>query len=88
MTARGEIDSPLNHEEAAKVVMELRDAGIESIAVCLLHSYANPVHEIALGKIIASLHPTAYVSLSHRIMREYREYERTSTTVINAYVGQ
>lgn len=87
MTARGEIYTALNREEAAATVAELKRAGVESIAVCLLHSYANPAHEEALGEIIASIHPTAYVTLSHHILREYREYERTSTTAVNAYVG-
>jgi len=87
MTARGEIHTPLNHEEAAAVVAELKDAGVQSIAVCLLHSYANPAHEEALGETIAAIYPEAYVTLSHRILREYREYERTSTTAVNAYVG-
>ena len=87
MTARGEIHTPLNQEEASRVVAELKKAGVASIAVCLLHSYANPAHEEALGEIIASVHPDAYVTLSHRILREYREYERTSTTAVNAYVG-
>lgn len=87
ITASGEVRTPLEAEGAAAVVAELREAGVESIAVCLLHSYANPAHEVALGKIIDSVHPKAYVSLSHRILREYREYERTSTTVVNAYVG-
>jgi len=87
MTARGEIHTPLNREEAAAVVAELKDTGVDSIAVCLLHSYANPAHEEALGEIIASVYPGAYVTLSHHILREYREYERTSTTAVNAYVG-
>lgn len=87
ITARGEVHTPLGQEAAAAIVAELKDAGVESIAVCLLHSYTNPVHEIALGRIIGSVHPNAYVSLSYRILREYREYERTSTTVVNAYVG-
>ena len=87
MTAHGEIHTPLNRAEAAAVVAELKNSGVQSIAVCLLHSYANPSHEEALGEIIASVYPEAYVTLSHRILREYREYERTSTTAVNAYVG-
>jgi N-methylhydantoinase A len=87
MTARGEIHTPLNRAEAAAVVAELKNSGVQSIAVCLLHSYANPSHEEALGEIIASVYPDAYVTLSHRILREYREYERTSTTAVNAYVA-
>jgi N-methylhydantoinase A len=87
ITALGEVDTPLETESAAATIAELKEAGVQSIAVCLLHSYANPEHEIALGRVIGSAHARAYVSLSHRILREYREYERTSTTVINAYVG-
>jgi N-methylhydantoinase A len=87
MTARGEVHTPLDREQAAAVVADLKNAGVEAIAVCLLHSYANPAHEEALGEIITSVHPDAYVALSHRILREYREYERTSTTAVNAYVG-
>jgi len=52
-----------------------------------LHSYANPEHERAAGEIVRRTLPDAYVSLSHEILREYREFERTSTTVVNAYVG-
>ncbi|MDZ4347368.1 MAG: hydantoinase/oxoprolinase family protein [Candidatus Binatia bacterium] len=86
MTARGEIHTPLNRAEATAVVAELKNSGVQSIAVCLLHSYANPAHEEALGEIIASVYPEAYLTLSHRVLREYREYERTSTTAVNAYV--
>jgi N-methylhydantoinase A/oxoprolinase/acetone carboxylase beta subunit/N-methylhydantoinase B/oxoprolinase/acetone carboxylase alpha subunit len=87
MLADGAVHRPLDTEHARQVILELKDSGIESVAVCLLHSYANPEHELAIGRLIAELWPEAYVTLSHEIMREYREYERTSTTVLNAYVG-
>ena len=61
--------------------------GATSIAVCTLHSYANPEHEERIGELVQQLAPDVYTTLSHRILREYREYERTSTTVVNAYVG-
>ena len=61
--------------------------GVEAVAVCFLHSYANPEHEQQAGEIVSKAMPKAYVSLSHEIMREYREYERISTTVVNAYIG-
>ena len=61
--------------------------GVEAVAVCFLHSYANPSHERAPATIMRAALPDAYVSLSHEILREYREYERTSTTVVNAYIG-
>ena len=60
---------------------------MEAVAVCFLHSYVNPDHERAAGEIIRAALPDAYLSLSHDILREYREYERTSTTVVNAYIG-
>lgn len=87
VTAAGSIKKSLDREHAAGVVKELRALGVEAIAVCLLHSYANPEHERILGDLVRELHPEAYASLSHRILREYREYERTSTTAVNAYVG-
>jgi N-methylhydantoinase A len=61
--------------------------GVEAVAVCFLHSYANPEHERQAGEIVQAALPKAYVSLSHEILREYREYERISTTVVNAYIG-
>ncbi len=61
--------------------------GVEAVAVCFLHSYANPEHEQQAGEIVEKALPKAYVSLSHEILREYREYERISTTVVNAYIG-
>ena len=66
---------------------ELKAAGVEAVAVSFLHSYANPEHERQAGEIVRAALPDAYVSLSHEILREYREYERTSTTVVNAYIG-
>lgn len=85
--ADGSVRTPLDLGHARTVIDELRASGVESIAVCLLHSYANPDHEIALGRLIEEMWPEAYITLSHEVMREYREYERTSTTVLNAYVG-
>ncbi|MGP4014484.1 hydantoinase/oxoprolinase family protein [Saccharopolyspora sp. 5N708] len=85
--ADGTVRTPLDVAGATELIEELRASGVQSIAVCLLHSYANPDHELELGRLIERLWPEAYVTLSHQIMREYREYERTSTTVLNAYVG-
>ena len=69
-----------------RAVQELVAEGVESLAVSLLHSYANPDHEKAIGALLASEFPELWVSLSHRILPVIREYERTSTTVLNAYV--
>ena len=61
--------------------------GIEAVAVCFLHSYANPAHEAAAGDVLRRHFPDLFVTLSHELLREFREYERTSTTVLNAFVG-
>jgi N-methylhydantoinase A len=85
--ATGEVLRPLDERSATKTIAELKAAAVESVAVCLLHAYANPVHERRLGELLRREFPDAYVSLSHEILREFREYERTSTTVLNSYVG-
>ncbi len=65
----------------------LKAAGVEAVAVCFLHAYANPEHERVAGEMIRKALPGVYLSLSHDILREYREFERMSTTVVNAYIG-
>ena len=71
-------------KQVAKKLIE--DLGRESLAICFLHSYKNPVHELRAKMIIEEIYPDVSVSISSDIVREYREYERTSTTVVNAYV--
>lgn len=83
---RGEVLVPLDEDQARAVVRWLRDQGIRVFAVCLLHSYANPAHEKRAGEIIRTECPGAYVSLSHTIVQEFYEYERTVSTVINATI--
>ncbi|ETW95696.1 MAG: hypothetical protein ETSY1_29555 [Candidatus Entotheonella factor] len=83
---RGEILIPFDDDEARQEVQHLIDAGVESIAVCLLHAYANASHEERVGELLAQAAPGLSVSLSSRVLPEMKEYERTSTTVINAYV--
>ena len=87
MIAGGEVRDPLNEAGVVEICKALREEGIEAVAVCFLHAYANPDHERRVGRILAAELPDAYVSLSHEILREYREFERTSTTVVNAYIG-
>jgi N-methylhydantoinase A len=85
--AAGEILIPLDEahvEELARTILKQR---VEAVAVCLLHAYANPAHERRIGEIVRRAMPEVFVTLSHEILREYREYERTSTTALNAYVG-
>jgi len=77
---------PLTAAAIRKAVQAVRRLRPDAVAVCLLHSYADGRHERLLGKALSKL-PGLFVSLSHQLVPEYREYERTSTTVINAYVG-
>src|SRR2546426_7357985 len=87
MLASGEILQPLDEHSARESIAELRSQKVESVAVCLLHSYANAAHEQRLGELLRQEFPQVYVALSHEVLRECREYERTSTTVLNAYIG-
>jgi len=85
--ASGEVHEPLQKGSVAKACAALKQEGVEAVAVCFLHAYANPEHERAAGEMIKAALPGVYLSLSHDILREYREFERTSTTVVNAYIG-
>ena len=82
----GEIIRQLDLESVETAIGNLLEKGVESIAVSLLHSYANPMHERAIGEHLRALAPGVSVSLSSEVSPKYREYERTSTTVANAYV--
>ena len=86
MNHRGEELLPLDEEDVEKAVAYFKKEDIESIAVCFLHSYANPAHERRCGEIIRRTAPEIPVTLSCEITQEWREYERTSTTVLNSYV--
>jgi N-methylhydantoinase A len=85
--ATGEVHAPLDRASVEEACRFLSDSGVEAVAVCFLHSYANPEHERTAGEMIRKALPKAYLSLSHEILREYREFERISTTVVNAYIG-
>jgi N-methylhydantoinase A len=86
ITADGTILRPLDPDEARAVAARLAADGVESVAVCLLHAYRFPAHEEQLGEILRDELPGVVVSLSSEILREQREYERSATTVVNAYV--
>ncbi|MCW5886841.1 MAG: hydantoinase/oxoprolinase family protein [Anaerolineales bacterium] len=77
---------PLASETASSEIRRLEMEGVQSYAVCFLHSYANPAHEAEIEAQIKAVNPAAYVTCSHAVCPEYREYERTSTTVVNAAV--
>src|SRR3954462_1551459 len=87
VNARGEVLVALAEDEVVSLAKLFAVQKIEAIAVCLLHAYANPAHERRVGEILRAAYPQLFVTLSHEIVREYREYERTSTTAINAFVG-
>ena len=82
----GVILSPTDTDAVAAAIDEMLAAGVESVAVCFLHAYANPANELAAAKAIAAAHPDLSVSLSSRVLPEIGEYARTSTTAANAYV--
>ena len=86
VNAAGDIERPLDQREAERVLDELLAQRVDAIAVCLLHSYANPAHELAIKEIAARKAPRLPCSISYEVLPEIKEYERTSTTVINAYV--
>jgi N-methylhydantoinase A len=81
----GEILEDLHVEGVKDILQKLREAKAESVAVCLLYSYLAPSHENKISELVEALHIP--VSLSHDILSEFREFERTSTTIINAYVS-
>jgi len=82
----GTVLKPLDPQEARKTVRALLDMGVESIGVCLLNSFENPRHELMLKEIIEKEAPHVSISISYYVLPQIREYERTSTTVTNAYV--
>jgi N-methylhydantoinase A len=83
----GSIRDPLDEVSLETVLCELEKTQPEAIAICLLHSYANPVHERRVLEAVQNRFPDAYISASIDVLPEIREYERTSTTVINSYIG-
>lgn len=84
ITASGEIGEPLDEAELTALVRRLKKAKVESVAVCLLFSFVDPVHEEMIARALAAL--KVPLSVSHQILPEYREFERTSTVAINAYL--
>ncbi|HVB10518.1 MAG TPA: hydantoinase/oxoprolinase family protein, partial [Bacillota bacterium] len=83
---RGEVVTPLHEDEVRAVAEDVRSEGLQALGVCFLHSYANPAHERACAELLRALLPGVFVSTSCEITQEWREYERTSTVVLNAFV--
>ena len=87
MDAEGTVLIKLDEDQVRKVAAEAVAQGVQAIAILFLHSYRNPVHEKRAKEIIEQEHPHLFVTASHELSQEYREYERTSTAAANAYVG-
>lgn len=82
----GSVHTPFDTEDARRVAGEIAARGYASVAVAFLHSYTNPAHELLMREVLAEVAPGVEVTLSHELSREYREYERTSTAVLDAYI--
>ena len=84
--ADGTVETPLDQDDVRRALAAFEAEGVDSIAVAFLNAYANPVHELDAAEILCAAGFAGYISLSHRVSGEYREYERTCTTVVDAFV--
>ena len=82
----GNVVTPLNLDNLPQIVQQLRDGAVEAVAVCLLYSYANPEHERAIGAALAQAMPGVHLSLSSEVLPQFREFERTVATTVNAFL--
>lgn len=87
LTAEGDVHIPLDEASVHDVCDRLAPLGIEAVAIMFLHSYRNPGHELRAKQIVQQRFPNAFVSASHELSQEYREYERCSTVAANAFIG-
>jgi len=87
LDADGNALVPLDEEAVTRAAAMLREDGVEAVAVGFLHAYRNDIHERRAGEILRRMMPGAFIALSSEVLPEFREYERLSTTVINAYAG-
>ncbi len=87
MRADGRIETPLDRASLDAAIAELKRAGVEAVAVCYLHAYRDPRHERETAAALADAMPDAYLSLSSDVFPQIKEFDRVSTTVVNAYVG-
>lgn len=83
---RGRVLTPLDEEGARRVARQVRELGVRTVGVCLLHAYANPDHEQRVRELLLAEAPDLVVSMSSEVWPEYREYERTVTTLVDAFV--
>lgn len=87
LDSTGTVRRALDEAQTQASVRKLLATGVESIAVCLIHAYRNPAHEQRIREIIRQCAPQVFVSISSEVLPEFREFERMSTTVVNAYIG-
>lgn len=87
LRADGSVLEDLNEGDFVPIIEKIRREGITSVAVCFVHAYVNPVHELKAREILLAALPDVSVTLSHELAREWREYERASTAVMNAYIA-
>jgi N-methylhydantoinase A len=85
--ADGSVETPLDEDTLRIAVRRLRESGITAVAVCFLFSFLAPEHEMRARAVLEEEMPDAFISISHEVAPEFREYERLSTTVVNAYLG-
>ena len=85
--ADGSVERAPSTEAVRRVAEAARDAGAEAVAISLLFSFLHPAHEELVAEALAELDPPPFISVSNRVLPQYREYERTSTVTANAYVG-
>lgn len=83
----GSVHTPLDEDAARKAIERLRKQGVESVAICTLFSFTNPEHELRLAELVREVMPDVHISLSHQVLPKSPEFERISTTAVNAYVG-
>jgi len=85
--ADGRVETPLDRASLDAAIAALREARVEAVAVCYFHAWRDPAHERATAEILTAALPDAYVSLSSAVLPQIKEFERVSTTIVNAYVG-
>jgi N-methylhydantoinase A len=87
INAKGDVETPIDVRELDEVIAVAKERGYEAIAVCFLFAFKNPSHEMAAGKYLRAHLPDVSIALSHRVSPEWREYARTSTTAMDAYIA-
>ena len=87
LDGRGKVVTPLDEDQVRELAVVLAQTGVQAVAISLLHSYANPTHERRVAELLREALPGCFISVSSEVLPEIREYERTSTAVVNAYIG-